>query len=335
MADYSDYEEEEGVDEPVLSDEEEGVEEEEIEENPLTQDLIAESLSLLCKTGNGLAHAYVRLDIHARDMTDISMVKNFIHLRYVDVSQNKLKDIQAINALTHCLTLKADKNLLKTAALEELPYLQQANFSNNKIDNLTGIEHKLLETLNLNSNEITEVIGLDPAKLQRLSTIELRNNKLKSTAGLFLPNLKKIYVGENQIEKIEDLSRLEHLSTLHLRENKLTSLDGFADTMINLQYLNLRKNDISSYDEVKKLQCLPKLRALILRDNPISNEDGYRIEVLVILRKLERLDQDVFVEDERQEAEEIYNQRLEEQQQNAEGEGGEIYVDDIHSDDDN
>ena len=36
-------------------------------------------------------------------------------------------------------------------------------------------------------------------------------------------------------------------------------------------------------------------------------EEGYRIEVLVLLRRLERLDQDVYVEDERQEAEEVYN----------------------------
>lgn len=34
--------------------------------NPLTEDIIAESLSLLCKTGDGLSHAYVRLDIHER-----------------------------------------------------------------------------------------------------------------------------------------------------------------------------------------------------------------------------------------------------------------------------
>ena len=37
-----------------------------VPENPLTEEVLAESLSLLCKTGNGLAHAYVRLDIHDR-----------------------------------------------------------------------------------------------------------------------------------------------------------------------------------------------------------------------------------------------------------------------------
>ena len=32
----------------------------------LSEEMIAESLSLLCKTGDGLAHAYVRLDVHEK-----------------------------------------------------------------------------------------------------------------------------------------------------------------------------------------------------------------------------------------------------------------------------
>ena len=34
-----------------------------IKDNPLTAEVVGENLSLLCKTGNGLAHAYVRLDV--------------------------------------------------------------------------------------------------------------------------------------------------------------------------------------------------------------------------------------------------------------------------------
>ena len=32
----------------------------------LSEEMIADSLSLLCKTGDGLAHAYVRLDVHEK-----------------------------------------------------------------------------------------------------------------------------------------------------------------------------------------------------------------------------------------------------------------------------
>ena len=44
----------------------------------------------------------------------------------------------------------------------------------------------------------------------------------------------------NQITKIEGLDQLEHLSTLHLRDNQIENLDGFTESLKNLQYINLR-----------------------------------------------------------------------------------------------
>ena len=44
---------------------------------------------------------------------------------------------------------------------------------------------------------------------------------------------------------------------------------------------------------------------MTLVENPVCLENGYRVEVLILLRKLERLDKDQINEDERQEAEEV------------------------------
>ncbi|PIK48406.1 hypothetical protein BSL78_14736 [Apostichopus japonicus] len=203
--------------------------------------------------------------------------------------------------------------MLTSAHLDELPYLQTASFSNNRLTSAEGANHPLLETLNISFNEITAVSGLDPSKLGRLHTLELRGNKLTSTGGVNLPKLKNLFLGGNLITLVEGLERLEHLTTLHLRDNQIEKLDGFSDLMINLQYLNLRGNNIGDVKETAKLKCLPKLRALILSDNPISDEDDYRMEVLINLRRIERLDKDEFTEEERQEAEEIYEQRRAEQ----------------------
>ncbi|XP_058967378.2 leucine-rich repeat-containing protein 23 [Pocillopora verrucosa] len=313
----SDFEDEEGVDEPVLDDEneEEGTEEEEKPpENPLTEEMLADSLSLMCKTGDGLAHAYVRLDVHEKELTDISILNCFIHLRYVDVSGNQLMDISSLNSLTHLLTLKADRNTLHSAKLDELPYLQIASFANNKIMDTEGINHPLLEQLNLSFNEIVEVTGFDPVKLDRLRVMELRGNKLMTTVGLSsLPNLKELYLAANTIRTLEGLDRLEHLASLHLRDNQIEKLDGFSENMKNLQYLNLRGNNVTDMKEIAKLKCLPLLRALLLMECPVSDEDDYRIEVLISLRRLERLDKDEYTDDERQEAEEIYEQRRQEE----------------------
>ena len=86
-----------------------------------------------------------------RELTNISLLKGYVHLRYVDVSKNNLKDISPLSALTHMLTLKADENLLTSAKLEEMPFLQVATFNNNKITSTEGVNHPMLEHLSLNS----------------------------------------------------------------------------------------------------------------------------------------------------------------------------------------
>ncbi|XP_015274279.1 PREDICTED: leucine-rich repeat-containing protein 23 [Gekko japonicus] len=317
--DNEDQKEEADEKEGEEEEEKEGAEEEEEEEwqhpvsNPLTEEHFKEGLSLLCKTGNGLAHAFVKFEVREKELTDITIIQGFIHLRYVDLSDNLLRDLSPLSCLTHLLWLKVDNNRLTSAAMEELPYLQIASFANNHIKDTTGVNHPRLTSLNLKGNEIEVISGLDPLKLSNLHTLELRSNSLKTTTGLYLPKLKNLYLAQNSISNLEGLEDLTQLTTLHLRDNMLESLDGFSESMKALQYLNLRGNAIAQLDEVAKLQKLPMLRALVLLDNPCSDEGEYRLEVLVVLPRLERLDKDFFEEDERLDAEDVRQRRREEE----------------------
>ena len=85
-----------------------------------------------------------------RELTDISVLKSYIHLRYVDISQNNLRDISALSSLSHMLTLNADDNKLTSAALDQMPYLQVANFNKNRIKTTEGLNHPLMEHLSVN-----------------------------------------------------------------------------------------------------------------------------------------------------------------------------------------
>uniref|UniRef100_A0A8C9B9B0 Leucine rich repeat containing 23 n=1 Tax=Phocoena sinus TaxID=42100 RepID=A0A8C9B9B0_PHOSS len=172
----------------------EGEDSEEWMSTPLTEDVMKEGLSALCKTGNGLAHAYVKLEVKDRDLTDIHLLRSYIHLRYVDVSRNHLTDLSPLNYLTHLLWLKADGNRLQSARLNELPYLQIASFAYNQITDTEGISHPRLASLDLKGNHIHMVTGLDPQKLISLHTLELRGNQLNSTLGINLPKLKNLFL---------------------------------------------------------------------------------------------------------------------------------------------
>jgi len=313
---------------------EEGEEEEEQEpvECKLTEQMCGDSLSLLCKIGNGLSHAYVKMDLHGKSLTDISIISAFVHVRYLDLSDNKLDSLSPLSSLTHLLTLKADNNRLTSAALPQMPYLQRASFQNNNITTTEGISHPLLEVLNLNNNQIAEA-KFDIEVLRKLSVLEIRGNQLTSTAGLGLPKLQRLYLGENMITKICDLDKCIALKILHLRgngetTNQLETLDGFSKNMVALQYLNLRGTKISALKpEIKKIKCLPMLRGLILKDTPVAKEEEYRIEVIMNIRNLERLDKDIFTDEERQEAQELYRQREEEGKLSENNPEGAMFLD--------
>lgn len=271
-------------------------------------------LSLLCKTDSGLAHAYVKLDAKQMKLTNIELLNQYEHLRYVNLSQNYLENVITLNKLRSLLWLKLNNNRLDSARLEKMPYLQVVDFSGNNIRNVLGIEHPHLEQLNLNYNQIPSFEGLEPGALPNLVSLQLRGNKLSSTMGLEnFRNLKHLFVAANQITSLEGLATLESLEILHVRDNQISSFgETFVDgSLPNLRYINLRANNVANIAEVKKLAVLPKLSELVLTDNPLVEEEDYRLEVLCRVRRLDRLDKDVFDEDEREQAQEKYEEMLE------------------------
>ncbi|KAM8800718.1 LOW QUALITY PROTEIN: leucine-rich repeat-containing protein 23-like [Rhynchonycteris naso] len=286
---------------------------------PLTMDKMKAELSLLSKTGHGLAHAYTKLGIKNRDLTDISLLCSYIYLRYVDISEN-LKDLSPLNSLTHLLWFKADGNQLQSAQLNELPYLQIASFAYNQITDTEGISHPHLGILNLKGwvlrrgNHICMVTGLYSQKLIT-HTLELRGNQLESTLGINLPKLKNLFLAQNLLNKVEGLENLVNLSTFHLQDNQIATLSGFSKEMKSLQYLNLRGNMITDLRELAQLRDLPKLPALVLLDNPCADDHDYRQEALVQMAQLKRLDKELYEEEDRTEASEIRLQRLKEEQE--------------------
>lgn len=77
---------------------------------------------------------------------------------------------------------------------------------------------------------------------------------------------------------------------------------------------------IGDLGELAKLRDLPKLRALVLLDNPCADETDYRQEVLVQVAHLERLDKEFYEDEERAEAEEIRQRLKEDQDQDLDAE---------------
>ncbi|CAN0323673.1 unnamed protein product [Lampetra planeri] len=294
-----------------------------VPDNRLALSDMQECISLLCKTGDGLALAYVRLLATARSLTNISILSGYPHLRYIDVSSNRIADLSPLSNLSYLVSLKADGNVVETTEHPApLGHLQVLSLAHNRVASAgTGLQHAQLQTLNLTGNALVRVEGLGRAcRLVWLHTLELRGNKLSSTAGLEqLTSLQQLYMAANQITWLEGLSSLHKLTTLHLRDNRVSSLGGFSSSMAALQYLNLRGNKVEDVKEVLNLRCLPLLRVLVLSENRCSDGFGngegeeeaaaeeeddeaggmYRAFVLATLPRLQRLDKQLITAEER------------------------------------
>ncbi|XP_071372378.1 leucine-rich repeat-containing protein 23 [Centroberyx affinis] len=296
----------EGEGEEEAQEEGHGEEEDKVQVCHLTQETVTQGLSLLCRTGNGLAHAFVKLDLKDKGLTDIAAISNYIHLRFLDVSNNHLTDLSALALLTQLLWLKIDSNAVacfKGQPLGQLTYLQWLSVAMNQLKDLEGLVGPALESLNLIGNSIQRVNGLQYGRLTNLATLELRGNRLDTTDGIYLPNLRRLYLAQNFIKRLEGLERLERLTTLHLRDNQLETLDGISPNMKCLQYLNVRGNAILSQNALRCLTLVSNtLRALVLSENPLAETRDYRLCVLAHLPQLERLDKDPVSSEERTEA---------------------------------
>jgi len=85
-------------------------------------------------------------------LTNIDLLRSFVHLRYVDLSKNELEDVTALGWLDQLLTVRVDFNLLSGAiVLLRRRYLQVASYANNRLTSCDGAAHPMLDHLCLNS----------------------------------------------------------------------------------------------------------------------------------------------------------------------------------------
>ncbi|KAK5638721.1 hypothetical protein RI129_013016 [Pyrocoelia pectoralis] len=291
-------------------------------------------LNTLGKDETGMRYAYINISATERMLTDVSVILSFKHILFVDVSDNFLtfEALEILTEMPFLILLKADGNRINTAKFEKMAYLQVLIF--------------LLYTFSLffTDNQIY-LSQFESDRLSHLKQLELKGNFLTDLSGTYPANLEKLYVAENRIRDVKPSSphTFRNLTTLHLRENYIRKLNGFTSDFINLRYLNLRKNKITKFRQFRKLKCLPKLETLIILGNPFygnfrkckqgkimgeaeevecgrecSGDDRGNVQrdkvvpLLVLLPMLKRINKALVTIEEREQVEEIREEKLEE-----------------------
>lgn len=150
---------------------------------------------------NGKVYAFTTLKIRNAGIKEITdVIKDYEHLRQIDLSFNLLQEIPNVLHLKYVVKLELARNQLHNANFlsreSVFPYLKYINLQGNKITALPAVALRNLRRLNLNQNVIATLEDFDGHPV--LEILELRANKLKSLKGLKnVPGLSELYVAEN------------------------------------------------------------------------------------------------------------------------------------------
>ena len=279
-----------------------------MEDRLKTRELIKNSLSQISKTASGSGYAYVNLSLAEKELLSLyDLMPNYPHLRYLNVANNKIKDLSSIKSLNFLIFLNASGNLLTDLEfLNEkgsLNYLQLVILSNNRIKKLTPIQAPKLRKLNLNGNRLEDLSEFRGH--HALEVLEIRKNRLKTLEGLRdLHNLTELYAAENYLTTFKELKNLPQLKKLHLRGNQIQSLGFELPELPHLYHLNVRENRISDLKSIVSLMKYPTMLSLTMHQNPAIDEvgDGAKRDILMILIYLNRVNKEEIQREDREEA---------------------------------
>ncbi len=279
-----------------------------LEDRNKTRELIKSGLTQISKTANGSGYAYVNLSLIEKEIIDLyDLMPNYPHLRYLNISNNKIKDLSGLKSLNYLIFLNASGNQLTDIEfLNErgcLGYLQLVILSNNKIKKLTPIQVPKLRKLNLNGNRIEDLTEFKGH--HALEILELRKNRLQNLEGLKdLHNLLELYIAENFLTSFKEIKNMPQLKKLHLRGNRIENFNFELPELPHLYHLNIRENKLSDLKSIINLKKYPTLLSLTMHQNPAIDEvgEGAKKEILMILGYLSRVNKEEVTKEDRDDA---------------------------------
>lgn len=151
------------------------------------------------------------------------------------------------------------------------------------------------------------MIAEDDVVSQPLDELPLKNDKC-------VRECTDLHLGQRNINILQGFEKFVSLSRLFLNDNRINSLDGLATNfrikflylhgnrirrldidclghMTFLQQLTLNSNLLDDFDgTIRELKSLRHLTVLDMFDNPIAQEDNYRLRVIVELPFIKVLD---------------------------------------------
>jgi Leucine-rich repeat (LRR) protein len=210
--------------------------------------------------------------IYNSDLNLIDKLTSFKNLDELDISQNNISSLSSFR-ITDKPNSGKDLELL-------FQNITKLNISNNKLDNLNGLEDlSLLTELNITGNSVSDIGQIKSCT--KLTRLFIGSNSIRDISVLAdIPDLKLLNISGNPVHDPEILKKLIKLDTLGANNINLTDISMVSE-MVNLKSLTLAGNNIT---DLKPLKKLTKLETLDISNNPVT--DFSMIRYLTSLKTL-------------------------------------------------
>ncbi|KAI5633199.1 leucine-rich repeat domain-containing protein [Phthorimaea operculella] len=138
-------------------------------------------------------------------------------LVFLDVYDNQIDKITSLERLFSLRVLLMGKNRIKRIeGLSNNIKLEVLDLHGNRISKVGSLSNlNELKVLNLAGNQIKGIGATDLQGLVSLKELNLKRNRLRKLLGFqHTPNLQKLYLGNNDLQSVEDVSTLAEVTTL-------------------------------------------------------------------------------------------------------------------------
>lgn len=234
------------------------------------------------------------LDLSNNAIRDLTAIEGMSNLSELKLNHNAVTELSSLSTLVRLEILELSYNLFTTPApLDGCIRLRNLNLSNNDLTDLTGLNRLAgLQVLDLSETGLTDVSVL--AINTSLTSLDLSNNALTDISALkSLNKLNTLDISNNQVAQLPQFDKSCPLVTLNASHNLLTSM-AELEGLNNLNYVYLDYNyDLASYEPIVKCYTLVeldvrftsihkaddlKIMGVLVRYTAISTEDIPPIE---------------------------------------------------------
>lgn len=225
------------------------------------------------------------LNIAGYNIKDLTGLESFENLNKLNASENNFTTIDPLKYCVNINDLNVSNNNISNnnSAIIQMKQLKKLDLSNTGMTNIDNLNNLIslfnefeiceIQDLNLSSNQIKNILGIE--KLVELQVLHIANNEISDISKLgSLVKLKTLNISNNNIEDVSHIKNITTMRTLNISNNKIKDISQVYKGITAFYFSGNKVTDITS------LSKMTSLTDLVMNNNKI--EDITPIQALLI-----------------------------------------------------